>query len=314
MTEKARQFAILAGLNVLWTPVNLAVKAATGAGMSPAAVALTRWTLVAFALVVLLRLPAFADYARYRPLMWRDRCRALLIGATLFAPAHLLYYYGLTRGASTVGGTVLNATAPIWTGLLAFLVLRERATPRRLSSLALGFVGAWIVVFGFGLPGFGEGSGTLVYLVGVVCESIGSVLGASIVRRSSGVGYLAWEIAGMLPTLLLVPLLFRSTMPLVFGTPNLQSGLAIGYLVLLPGLVCFGVWYATVERVPLSTMVVTILLQPPLAALLAWRLTGEAIDLPLVVGTTIILAALAVVATEREGLHGRSLPKTSNAK
>ena len=307
MTEKTRLFAILAGLNVLWTPVNLAVRVASGAGMSPAAIALVRWSLVALALVALLQVPSFARYARYRPLGCRDRGCALLIGATLFAPAHLLYYFGLARGASTVGGTVLNATAPIWTGLLAFLVLRERATPRRLWSLALGFVGAWVVVFGFGVPGFGEGGGTLVYLIGVVFESVGSVLGASIARRSSGIGYLLWEIAGMLPTLLLVPFIFGGTMPLVFGAAGLPSVLALGDLVLFPGLVCFGVWYATVERVPLSTMVVTILLQPPLAALLAWGLTGEGMDFPLLVGTALIVAALGVVATEREGLRRKPL-------
>lgn len=300
MSERARQFLLLAGLNVLWTPVNLAVRAATSHGMSPAAVALARWSLVAASLHLLVRLPAFAGYARYRPLSPGDRVRAMLLGACLFAPAHLLYYLGLTRGASTVGGTVLNATAPIWTGLLAFAVLRERATPRRLLAIGLGFAGAWVVVCGFGLPNFGSGDGTFLYLLGVICESVSSVLGTSIVRRSSGVGYLAWETLGMLPTLLLVPALLGGTMPLSAGGLTLQAVLAVAYLVLLPGLVCFGVWYATVERVPLSTMVVTILLQPPLAALLAWRYAHEPLTLPVLVGSALIVAALAVVAGERE--------------
>ncbi len=300
MTDRARQFLILAGLNVLWTPVNLAVRVATEHGMSPAAVALARWSLVAAALAGLLRVPRFAAYARFRPPSRSDRVRSLLIGACLFAPAHLLYYFGLTRGASTVGGTVLNATAPIWTGLLAFLLLGERATPRRVLAIGLGFAGAWVVVCGFGLPSFGGGNGTLLYLLGVVCESVASVLGASIVRRSSGVGYLSWEIAGMLPTLLLVPILAPAAMPLAFGSPNVPAALAIAYLALLPGLLCFGVWYATVERVPLSTMVVTILLQPPLSALLAWLFAGETVGLPVTIGTALIVAALGVVAGERE--------------
>ena len=297
MTERGRSFLVLAGLNVLWTPVNVAVQTATAHGMTPAAVALVRWALVALALVALVRVPAFARYARYRPLPPADRWRALAIGACLFAPAHLLYYLGLTRGATSVGGTVLNATAPIWTGLLAFAVLRERATATRLASIGLGFAGAWLVVCGFALPSFGGGDGTFLYLLGVVCESVGSVLGAGIVRRSSGVGYLTWEVAGMAPTLLLVPALAGGAMPLAFAA-NPSTVLSLGYLVLLPGLLCFGVWYATVERVPLSTMVVTILLQPPLAALLAWWRFHERITLPMAIGTGLIVAALLVVATE----------------
>lgn len=299
MSERTRQFLLLAFLNVLWTPVNLAVRAATDAGMSPAAVALARWSLVALALHLLLRVPAFAAYARFKPLPKGDKIRALLIGACLFAPAHALYYFGLTRGASTVGGTVLNATAPIWIGAMAFVFLRERATPRRLVAIALGFAGAWAVVFGFRLPEFGGAAGALFYLLGVLLESISSVIGTRIVRRSSGIGYLSYEALGMIPTLLLLPVLTGGEMPLAFGTLSLPAILAVAYLVLLPGLVCFGVWYATVERVPLSTMVVTILLQPPLSAVLAWAFAGEAIGLPIAVGTALIVAALGVVATER---------------
>ena len=166
--------------------------------------------------------------------------------------------------------------------------------------MGLSFAGAWIVVCGFGLPNFGRGDGSLLYLVGVICESVASVFGAGIVRRSSGVGYLSWETIGMLPTLLLIPVLTPGAMPLAFGALDAPALLAITYLVLLPGLVCFGVWYATVERVPLSTMVVTILIQPPLSAILAWAFADETIGLPIVVGTALIVAALGAVAGERQ--------------
>lgn len=298
MSARTRQFLILALLNVLWTPVNLAVKVATAHGASPAAVALARWSCVAVALHLLLRVPAFAIYARLKPLTNPDRIRAFLIGAFLFAPAHALYYLGLTRGASTVGGTVLNATAPIWIGAMAFAFLREPATRARLVALALGFAGAWVVVFGFAQPSFGGEGGALLYLLGVLLESVSGILGTRIARRSSGVGFLSWEVLGMVPTLLLLPLLTGGTMPL-FATFSWPTLLALGYLVVFPGLICFGVWYATVERVPLSTMVVTILLQPPLSAFLAWYYAGEAIGLPVAVGTALIVAALGVVASER---------------
>ncbi len=300
MSARTRQFLILAFLNVLWTPVNLAVKVATDHGMSSTAVALARWACVAFALHALLRFPKVAAFARWKPLSVADRWRSLAIGAGLFAPAHALYYLGLTRGASTVGGTVLNATAPIWIGAMAFAFLGERATRARLVALALGFVGAWFVVFGFGHPEFGGAAGALFYLLGVLLESISSILGTKIVRRSSGVGFLSWEVLGMVPTLLLIPVLTGGAMPLHFGALSLPTLLAIGYLVVFPGLISFGVWYATVERVPLSTMVVTILLQPPLSALLAWRFAGEQIGLPVAIGTALIVSALGVAATERQ--------------
>ena len=255
---------------------------------------------VALVLNLLLRIPAFARATRYQTLGTGDRARALAIGALLFAPAHTLYYLGLTRGASTVGGTVLNATAPIWVAALSFIVLRERATPRRLIAIMLGFAGAWIVLFGNQLPSFGgDAQGNMFYIAGVVCESLASVVGATIIRRSSGIGYLSWEVMGMVPTLLLVPILTQGAMPIGFGALDASALLAVSYLVFLPGLVCFGVWNATVERAPLSAMVVTIMLQPPLAAFLAWWLRGEAIGPAVIVGSGLILAGLGVVAGEK---------------
>jgi len=60
LTERVRQFLVLAGLNALWAPVNLAVRVATDHGMSPAAVALGRWCSLAVVLQILIRIPAFA--------------------------------------------------------------------------------------------------------------------------------------------------------------------------------------------------------------------------------------------------------------
>ena len=104
----------------------------------------------------------------------------------------------------------------------------------------------------------------------------------------------------MIPTLLVAPMLLGHAMPLAVSHLDAPAIGAVAYLVLLPGLVCFGIWYATVERVPLSTMVVTILLQPPLSALLAWAFTGEVVGPTILVGSALIVAALGVVATERE--------------
>jgi drug/metabolite transporter (DMT)-like permease len=74
---------------------------------------------------------------------------------------------------------------------------------------------------------------------------------------------------------------------------------AITYLVLIPGLFCFGTWYRLVEKVPLSLMVITLLLQPPLSALLGWRVLGESLTAEIGVGAALILAALAIGASER---------------
>lgn len=280
-------------------PVNLMIKTATAGGFSPSAIALCRWgCLVAF-LFAALQVPAFRAITRAQWPTRKDAGRAMLIGLLFFGPSHLVYYAALTR-TSSVEGTVLGTTAPVWTALMAFLFLSERVRGRRATAIGLGFIGAWVVSIGFAVPELraGHTAGNLLYLFGVLAESAAGVFSAAIVRRSSGITTLAFQVLGAVVTLILAPLLLPGLFAFSVGT-SLASVAAMAYLVLLPGLFCFSVWYMLVERTPLSLMVLSILLQPPLSAMLAYFVLREPITPQIVIGAVLILSALVLGATER---------------
>lgn len=296
---------MLAILNVIWTPVNYFVRIASNEGMSAIAIAFCRWGTLAVILHLLLRLPAVRKITRAK---WPTRSQgiqALCIGLFLLGPAHAFYYLALTGGTSTVVGTVLNTTSPIWTALLAFAFLRERAEPKRIVAMTIGFVGAWIVVIGFQLPNLHQGStsGNLLYLLGTVCETLGGVLATRLVVKSSGITVLALEILGAAISLGLTAL---TVMPFSLGHAGLASLGALSYLILMSGLVCFGVWYVFLEKAPLSLMVISILLQSPLSAVLGYFALGEKITSDLVMGSVLILIALLVAASEKGTGAGRA--------
>lgn len=294
MTERRRDFLVLALLNACWAPVNFVLRSLTGAGMSPAAIAIVRWSVLAALLFGALATPGFRRLTHARWPSRGDAIQGLLIGLLLFGPSHLVYYLAISR-TSSIEGTVLGTTAPIWTALLAFLLLGEAANGRRLAAIGLGLAGAWIVGVGLRLPALSAGHtvGNLMYLAGVAMEAVAGVLAVRLVRRSSGITVLAFEVLGAVPALLLL----GSAFPLTFATGAVPL-MGLAYLTLVPGLLCFGVWYRMVERVPLSLMILTLMLQPPLSALLGWRLLGEPITAELVAGTVLILGALMIGATD----------------
>ncbi len=287
---------VLVGLNVLWAPVNFWVKTAAGAGLDGVTLGAVRWGLLSLLIPALLLAPRFRELTRYRPLDGKDRGRALLIGAFLFAPAHLLYYTSLPR-TSSVEGTVLLTTAPLWTTLLSVLLLGERADARRWVALGMAIAGAYVVAVGFALPRV-EGShvvGNGMFFGGVVLECLGGVLAAGTSRRSSGIGTLAWQIAGAVPTYALALLVKRPPLP----HPGLAAWGAVGYLVLVSGVVTFSTWYVLTERAPLSLMVLPIGLQPPIAAALGYFLLREEVKPSALLGALLILLALAVGFRQR---------------
>jgi drug/metabolite transporter (DMT)-like permease len=276
------------------------VKVASAGGFSPAAIAVARWSSLGVLLFLALRIPAFRAMTRAKWPSRADAARAMLVGFGLFGPSHLIYYLALTR-TSTIEGTVLGTTAPVWTALMAFLILRERVVGRRALAIAVGFAGAWIVSVGFAVPELraGNTAGNLLYLTGVLTESTASIFSASIIRRASGITVLAFQILGAMVALALAPFLLGGVLPFhVSGVTPAGIG-ALAYLVLAPGLVCFSVWYMLVERTPLSLMVLSILLQPPLSAFFGWALLREPLTAQLGAGTGLILVALLLGATEQ---------------
>jgi drug/metabolite transporter (DMT)-like permease len=135
--------------NLLWSVVNVALRAAMSGGFSPVALAGTRWCLLAAILLPL----SWAVRGRMPWPSARDRLGAFAVGFLLFGPTHALYYYALAR-TSTFEGTALGTTAPVWVALLAFVGLGERADARRVAGLLIGLVGAYGVSVGWQRPDF----------------------------------------------------------------------------------------------------------------------------------------------------------------
>lgn len=274
------------------------VSAATDRGFSPAGVGLVRWASLAVLMLLLLKTPQFRKLTGHVALSKQDWWRCFAIGFFMFGPSHMLFYVSMSmvsQGlASEVEGNVILSTAPVFTGMFAYFVLHERLTARRVSAIALSFVGAYIVAVGFNLPSLaGHAKGNLVFGLGVMLECFMGVFAARISRRTSGVSVLSAQILGAAVSFLVIPFLIPSVLPIAFGS-SLVSFLPLIYLIIFSGLITFTIWYRIVESAPLTQLVVGIALQPPLAALIGWVFKNEIPKLNAVIGGCVIMLALAL--------------------
>ncbi|MDX2066460.1 MAG: DMT family transporter [Fimbriimonadaceae bacterium] len=284
-------------MNLLWSPVNLIVNLAHRDGASTFAIAAVRWTTLALLLGLLLATPWFRGLTGAKWPGRRDGLTCVVLGLLLFGPSHALYYFAITK-TSSFEGTALGTTAPIWVALLSFFFLREHIGWARAISIVIGFVGAYLVSVGFQLPSLSQGHtfGNSLYLLAVFMECIAGVWSIHIARRTSGITVLWLQILGAAVFMILGPVLFPTALAFSISGTGLTFWACIGYLVVFSGLITFSVWYTLAERAPLSLMVVTILMQPPLAALLGVWFLGETVTVNVAVGTGLILAALALSA------------------
>lgn len=298
MNDNRKAFLILIGLNMLWAPVNFAIQTAMR-DASPVAIGLLRFSLFALSMLVVTQWrPAKERLCVINP-TGLDALKALLIGLLLAGPAHAIYYTALAT-ASTSETTTINTTGPFWTTLFAIVLLHEKVSPLRWFTIVLGGVGAYIVAIGFQFPEMAEANqrGNLLYLVGTLMECLAFVLAARLLRRSSGLGVLKWEMMGVALSMALWSAVFPQWLPFRIEQISPQTGLALFYLVFIAGVLCFGTWYATAEKAPVSLMLITLGMQAPCASLIGVMILGEPLSPGLIAGTAIILTALGLGAMD----------------
>jgi drug/metabolite transporter (DMT)-like permease len=181
---------------------------------------------------------------------------------------------------SAANATLLDNTAPIWVGIGAALLFRERLRPRYWLGLALALGGA-AVVTGFNpLAGLTLNSGDALAFTGALFYA-GYLLTTQRARRHLDTLSYLWLVAATAAVVLLAA-------SLAFGLP-LTGYSTRSYLALLAvGLVSqSGGWllinYA-LGHLPASTVVVLLLGQPVFTGLLSIPLLGEPLTLRQVIG------------------------------
>lgn len=130
-----------------------------------------------------------------------------LIG--LRSGVHFIAQYSWLYALTLIPLTELFAiefTAPLWTALLAPLVLRERLTGTRLLAALIGFAGILVVV----RPGaLSVGPGTLAAFIAAICFAFHYLMTKQLTRRDSAFLLLFYMMAiqAALSTVLVIPTL-----------------------------------------------------------------------------------------------------------
>ncbi len=193
----------------------------------------------------------------------------LLIGFLSITVYHALLSYGevtVTAGAASL----LIASGPIFTALLATAILDERLK-------ALGWMGIFISFFGVGLIAMGEGEGisfdpmaTLI-LIAAFATSLSFVLQKPYLNRYKYVDFTAYTIWG--GTLFL--LVFLPGFVNDIRTASIASTLSIVYLGIFPAGIAYLLWTYVLSKMPASILSSFLAVCPFLSIIIAWFWLGE---------------------------------------
>ena len=205
------------------------------------------------------------------------------------------YQLLLNAGQRTVpAGTasLLINTAPLFTVLLAWLLLRDRLTSRGRVGIALGFAGATIMALGEG-DGLRLSGNALLIVTAALCFALFIVLQKPLLRRYSGFEltcYAMW--AGTIVALPLVPALVGN-----LSSAGGRSILAVLFLGVGPSAIGFATWAYALSRFAVGTTANALYLLPIVAVSSGWLILGEQPHLTALAGGAIALTGVVVSRT-----------------
>lgn len=200
------------------------------------------------------------------------------------------------RWLSAGEGALVVYTMPIWATLLAWPVLGERPTLRRLAALALG-VGGITLLF----------AGMSIALAAEKLLGIGLALGAAVLfalgtvtmRRPLALPTLAsvaWQVGlGSLPLLALAAAFEQPRLAALSG-----AGAAVMiYMTVVPMGVCYLTWFAALRRLPPATASMATLITPVVGVFAGAVTLGEPLGPQQLLALVLTLGGVALALRGR---------------
>ena len=262
MSENTDTRAVAAAIATLfvWSSafagISIVVGSAGGFGAGQAALfrfLVASATMGVFAIATRMRLPKREDLPRI--------ALAALFGITFY---HLCFTFGETK-VSPGAASLIIASGPIWTALLAIAFLKEKLNNWGWAGVALAFSGVAAISFGEG-GGFRLEPMALLVLGAAVSTAIYFVLSKRPLRTYTSLEFTSYTIwFGTVPMLVFLPGLLKQ-----LPAAPVSSIWIVVYLGVFPGALAYFLWGYALARMPASTTASFLYATPVLATLMAW--------------------------------------------
>jgi drug/metabolite transporter (DMT)-like permease len=239
------------------------------------------------------------------PLARRDWPMVIGLGLTAVAGYNWLFLTGLTLAPASDGAIIVPGLAPVFTAVLAGVLLRERLGVRGSIGLAVAAIGLYLVVSPSGATDPQRLLGDALFVAGAALWGVYSVLARVASRRFNAVSATLYGTA--LGTLVLIPpaILEGGADRLAAAPPEALAGIA--YLALFATVAAFVLLNLGVARIGAARASAFALLVPVVGVLSSVALLHETLGPLTLLGGAVVIAGLWLIE------HRGTRPPASSA-
>lgn len=233
------------------------------------------------------------------PVTRRDWPMIIGLGVTAVAGYNWLFLTGLTLAPASDGAIIVPGLAPVFTAVLAGIILRDRLGWRGFLGLAVAAIGLYLVVNPAGGTDERRLLGDALFVAGAVLWGVYSVLAKLASRRFDAVSTTLYGTA--LGTLILVPpALAENGIGTLLAAPW-EAVAGIAYLAVFGTVAAFVLLNLGVARIGAARASAFALLVPIVGVLSSVAILGDKLGPLTLIGGAIVLAGLWLI--EHRGDH-----------
>lgn len=269
--------------NLIWSG-SFPATAIVVKGMSPTFITLVRLGTGAAVLSAFLRLPNGQRWDKRTVLL------SLVLGAIGFAAPVYLETKGLALSTPALAAISISME-PLFTVVIAAVLLHERLSTMRRVALGLALFGAWAIA-GFPRPGkAGYLIGDLLLLLAVFCYAVYNAYSKNLTMRLPSAAATAATLWGGFFATLPIWLATGAPVPRTIGAFTWVSLL---YLALLATAGAYLLWMFTLKVIPVSEAALFLYMQPVFGVVLSVWIVGTRPSWSFYVGAASILVAMVL--------------------
>lgn len=206
----------------------------------------------------------------------------------------VLFHVGLSYTTAS-NSSVLCATSPIWTAMIAAASRQEKITAAQIAGILISFAGVALVIAGgngsLTLSGHGIW-GDVLTAIGAIVSALGAVVSVRLLKRYSALRVLSW--AMVCGTLFLLFFVWPELASHNWAHMSFNAWLALAYGGIVVAGIGYVIFWKSIGEIGATRTMVYNTLVPPVAVLIAILTLREASSPLQVVGGAFVLGGVAL--------------------